>query len=130
VIRGASRSVVARSLPEGYALVVMLRKRAGFTRSERAYAACARALSSEAGWTVPDDGKKPVWHPVMVELDRRGRPRSVATPDRGVDVAAVLGSVMGLPRREKGFRVRLSTGSEVTLVREPGNSWFADDLLG
>lgn len=130
VVRGKARSVVARALPEGYALIVLLRKRAGFTRSERAYAACARALASEAAWTSPEDAKKPIWHPVIVELDRRGRPRTVATPDRGVDVAGVLGSVMGLPPREKGFRVRLTTGGELTLVREPGNSWFADDLLG
>lgn len=130
VIRGDARTIVARTLLEGYALVVLFRKRAGFTRSERAYAAYARALAVEAGWTISSAEKKPLWHPVSVELDRRKRPVCVATMDASVDVHAVLGSVMGLSRYEKGFRVRLTSGSEITLVREAGNSWFADDLLG
>ncbi|MBS2020642.1 MAG: hypothetical protein JST00_47750 [Deltaproteobacteria bacterium] len=130
VIRGSTRSIVGRALPEGYALVVILRKRAGFTRSDRAYDACTHALALEAGWATTSGAPKLIWHPVRVELDRRGRPRVVSSPDRSVDVANVLGAVVGLPRREKGFRVRLSTGSEITLVREPGNSWFSDDFLG
>lgn len=130
VIRGRARTIVARTLLEGYALVVLFRKRAGFTRSERAYSAYGRALAIEAGWTIASTEKKGQWHPVSVELDRRKRPRCVATADRSVDVHAVLGSVMGLSKYERGFRVRLTSGSELTLVREAGNSWFADDFLG
>jgi len=124
VIRGKKRSFIGRRLPEGYALVVMLRRRAGFTSSERAYAVCERALAAEAGWTVPSS--RHPWFPLEVCVDRRGRPSVVGTPAVRVEV---LGAVMGLPRREKGFRVRLATGSELTVVREAGRVWYADEDL-
>ena len=124
VIRGAKRSVVGRRLPEGYALVVLLRRRAGFTSSERAYAVCERALAEEAGWTVK--ASRQAWFPLEVEVDRRGRPTVVGTPPVRVEV---LGAVMGLAGREKGFRVRLATGSELTVVRESGRVWYADEDL-
>lgn len=124
VLRGARRSFVARRLPDGYGLVVLLRRRAGFTASARAFAACERALSAEAGWSHVDEG--PPWFPVRVEVDRRGRPVRVGTPPQKVEV---FGAVMGLPLRERGFRVRTAGGSELTVVREPGNSWYADEDL-
>jgi hypothetical protein len=37
--------------------------------------------------------------------------------------------VMGLPRGERGFRVRTATGGELTVVREAGNTWYADEEL-
>lgn len=123
VLRGAKRSFVARRLPEGYALVVLLRRRAGFTASARAFAACERELSAEAGWRNPD---VPKWYPIRVEVDRRGRPRRVGSPGVAVDV---FGAVMGLARNERGFRVRTATGGELTVVREPGNTWYADEDL-
>lgn len=124
VIRGAKRSFVGRRLPDGYALVVLLRRRAGFTASERAFVACERALATEAGWSPL--ASPPAWFPVRVEVDPRGRPTRLGSPAITVEV---FGSVMGLPRRERGFRVRLTTGSEVTLVREPGHCWYADEDL-
>ena len=63
-----------------------------------------------------------------VEIDRRRRPAKIGSGAARVTVE-VLGSVMGLPRNERGFRVRTSTGSELTVVREPGNTWYADDDL-
>jgi hypothetical protein len=124
IIRGAQRSFVGRRLPEGYALVVLLRRRAGFTASERAFAACERALAAEAGWTAV--AARPTWFPVHVQVDGRGRPTRVGTPPVAVEV---FGAVVGLPRNERGFRVRASTGSELTLVREPGHAWYADENL-
>ena len=124
IIRGARRSFIGRQLPEGYALVVLLRRRAGFTASERAFAACERALALEAGWIAP--GVQPAWFPISVTVDARGRPRSVAMPPLTVEV---FGSVMGLPRGERGFRVRTSKGTELTLVREAGHAWYADEDL-
>lgn len=123
VLRGARKSFVARRLPEGYALVVLLRRRAGFTASARAFAACERELSLEAGWDAPN---VPRWFPIDVEIDRRGRPARVGSPPVKVDV---FGSVMGLARNERGFRVRTATGGELTVVREPGNTWYADEDL-
>jgi hypothetical protein len=124
VIRGARRSFVGRSLPDGYALVVLLRRRAGFTTSTRAFAACERALADEAGWAF--EAPRQAWFPLDVRVDRRGRPTVVGSPPVAVEV---LGAVMGLAPREKGFRVRLATGSELTLVREAGSSWYADEDL-
>jgi hypothetical protein len=122
VIRGARRSFVARRLPEGYALVVLLRRRAGFTASERAFAACERELAAEAGWDSGVAGTR--WFPVVVETTSRGRPMRVGAPPVAVDV---FGKVVGLPRAERGFRVRTATGGELTLVREAGNTWYADE---
>lgn len=126
VLRGEKRSFVARSLPDGYALVVMLRRRAGFTASARAYATCERELATEAGWGHLHEG--PAWFPVDVEVDRRGRPTSIASGAARVKVE-VFGSVMGLPQNERGFRLRTETGSELTAVREAGNTWYADEDL-
>jgi len=128
VLRGDRRSFVARQLPDGYALVVMLRRRAGFTASARAYAACERALAAEAGWTPPEHGSS--WFAVEVEVDRRGRPIRVnAGPTARAVPVEVFGAVMGLSRGERGFRARTATGGELTLVREPGNTWYADEDL-
>lgn len=124
IVRAEKRSLLARRLPDGYGLVVLLRRRAGFTASMRAFAACERALAAEAGWSLVTPG--PAWFPVDVELDRRGRPVAVAPPRVTVEV---FGSVMGLARGERGFRVRTANGSEATLVREPGNTWYSDEDL-
>jgi hypothetical protein len=124
VLRAQKRSFIARSLPEGYGLIVLLRRRAGFTASARAFAACERELSAEAGWG-PVEHTAP-WFPVEVEVDRRGRPVHVGSPAVRVEV---FGSVMGLSRGESGFRVRTSEGTELTVVREPGNSWYSDEDL-
>jgi hypothetical protein len=118
-IRGAKKTAIARQLDDGYALVVLLRKRAGFTASRRAFAACARDLAREAGWPVVEE--KPAWYPVEVESDRRGRPRRV-----GELPVEVLGAIVGLPPYEHGFRVRTSDGAELNLVREPRSCWYSD----
>jgi hypothetical protein len=39
----------------------------------------------------------------------------------------VLGALVGLGPRERGFRVRLPSGHEMTLVRERLGQWFADE---
>ena len=121
VIRGAKRSICAYQLPDGYVLAVLLRRRAGFTASRRAFASCERALAAEAGWTLPP-GRK--WFAADVEVDARGRPIRILP---GVDLV-VLGSVMGLSARERGFRVRTTAGgAEITLVREARRCWYADE---
>jgi hypothetical protein len=122
VVRGAKKSIMTRALADGYALVVLLRKRAGFTASRRAFAACARALAAEAGWSFREED--PIWYPVDVESDKRGRPKRVG--EYPVDV---LGAVMGLPHAERGYRVRTEAGTELTLVREPRNCWYADEQV-
>jgi hypothetical protein len=124
VIRGAKKTIVARALLEGYALVVLLRRGAGFTASSRAFAACERELAAEAGWKLRQRADD-VWYPVDVEADRLGRPRRV-----GATAVRVLGALVGLPPREHGFRVRTEDGNEINLVREARNCWYADERIG
>lgn len=125
VVRGAKKSIAATVLPEGYALCVLLRARGAFTVSTRALDVCLRALAQEAGWSV--DGastvKKRSWFEVAVRTDPRGRPTHLGDARTPVEV---LGTVMGLSVRERGFRVRTAEGSELTLVREPKQRWYAD----
>lgn len=122
IVRGAKRTVVARVLPEAYVLGILLRRRAGFTASQRAFSAAERALAREAGWQPPS-GR--AWFAVEVHVDRRGRPVRVE-PDVAVEV---LGTVMGLGVRDQGFRVRTAAGLELTLVREARSTWYADEEL-
>lgn len=126
IVRGSRRSLFARSLPDSYALVVTLRRRAGFTASTRAFDACELALCREAGWPLPTSLHR--WLPVEVACDRRGRPSSFRPRERAAPQPVhVLGAVVGIGPREKGFRVRLESGAELTIVRESGGFWYADE---
>ena len=127
VIRGRARTFVVRALSDGYALVVLL-KRGAFTISSRAMAVSERDLSREAGWSVSALGSS-FWHPAVVEaiLGDRRRPGRMRVGSRWQTVQ-VLGALVGL-RHERGYRCRLHSGAEVTLVREAGGAWYADDLI-
>lgn len=126
LVRAEQRSFVIHALHDGYALVVTLTRRAGFTGSSRALEVCARAIGLEAGW--PPAPPSRTWYAVEVEAavpSGRGRPcRLLGGDDAELEV---LGAVMGLATRERGYRVRLRSGAELTLVREPGGHWYADD---
>lgn len=121
-IRSAKRSYIVRRLPENYALVILLSKRAGFA-STRALEACERALAHEASWPKQQGHR---WVAVDVRVDPKRRPREI-TLHEGSQALEVLGTLMGLRARERGFRVRLETGAELNLVREPGGRWYADE---
>ena len=56
--------------------------------------------------------------------DRR-RPRRVFLGGTWEDLE-VMGAVVGLGRGERGYRVRTSSGEELTLVRERLGRWYAD----
>lgn len=127
VCRGDRRSFIIRELPERYALVILLKKRAGFVSVTRALDACERALAHEAAWTLPKG--RGIWIPVEVETDDRSRPIWLTTGAISCAVE-VLGALTRLRRRERGFRVRLASGGELNLVREVGNRWYADEKLG
>jgi hypothetical protein len=112
-------------LPDGYALVVSLAPRAGFSGWQRAVAACLRDLEREADWPVAP--VRSPWHGVEVATDGAHRPVAVRVGTRARPVE-VLGAVAsGVGRRERGWRVRLQDGLEITLVREPGGAWYADE---
>jgi len=125
-VRGPKRSVELRALPEGYALVVLIAKRAGVGGATRALSACEHALAVEAGWSISPNAS---WSAAAVECDPRERPTRVRY--RGADeLVEVIGAVrdgLGLGPRERGFRVRLASGPEITLVREGGGFWYAEE---
>jgi hypothetical protein len=126
LVRAARRSYLVRPLPDGYALIAVL-KRQGFAVSTRAIELSERDLTREAGW--PAKARRgPSWNPVRIETtpDRR-RPARIWA---GVawEAVEVLGSVVGLGR-DRGYRCRLRSGAEMTLVREPAGIWYADELI-
>lgn len=124
-LRGRKRSIAAVALPDGYTLGLLLRPRSAFAISTRALRVCVRALAAEAGWPDTASEGRP-WFPVSVTTDRRGRPVSVGAKNAAVEV---LGALVGLSRRERGFRVRTHEGSEFMLVREPRDRWYADERI-
>ena len=126
-VRARAHGYCVRKLEENYAVVVILHPRAAFAVSSRAMHEAVTGLSAEAGWPLPPD--KTRWFYVDVEAERRGRARRpLRLKVKGTWMPVeVMGSVVGLAPREKGFRVRLPSGVEVMLVRERLGRWFADD---
>ena len=124
------RSYLARALPEGYAIVLELAPGAAFAVSERALVECALAIAKEAGFA--ERNEKTQWFAVEVlpRGSRRVRPKKAKSLSGSVwhDVD-VLGAVVGLGKRERGYRVRLTNGAEMTLLREPMGKWWSDEPL-
>ena len=127
VVRAARASFAIHALPDGYALVVWLTRGAGFRGLGRAVSACTRSMADEAGWT-PARG---AWYAMDVVVDPRGAPRRrSARPERRQTRARGPRRDPGplpLRRAERAWRVRVPTGVELTLVREPGGFWYADE---
>lgn len=124
VVRGEKRSFIVHELPEGYTLVLVLSRRAGFTQATRAFAVCERALVAEAGWSLPR--RIPAWFGLDVESTRAGRPARISYGARNQGIE-VLGRVASRASGDVGWRVRLENGAEVTLIREPGQHWYAEE---
>jgi hypothetical protein len=126
-VRAGGRSYYVRRLEENYAVVLILHPRAAFAVSERAMQQAIAGLSAEAGWPLPHDATR--WFGVDVESERHGR----AVRPKRLKVAGtfqpveVMGAVVGLAPRERGFRVRLQSGAEMMLVRERLGRWFSDE---
>lgn len=121
-VRGRRKGIAATVLPEGYALTLSLRSRSTFALSTRALRVCIRALALEAGWKLSPEERS--WFAASVATDRRGRPVRVGETTH----VEVLGALVGLSRRERGFRVRTPEGAEFMLVREARGQWYADAL--
>jgi hypothetical protein len=117
-------SYVARLLPEGYAVLLVFAAAAGLpTALRRSFDSCVLELAREAGWRCPP----PPWIAVEVVSDRR-RPTFLRAGGalEPIEIIGVL--LQGLGRRERGWRVRCASGVEATLIREPGDLWYVDDL--
>jgi len=71
MVRGRKRAVLALRAPDGYAVVVVLRRRAGFAPQETSVRVLMEALAAEAGWaSVEPSG----WAEGSVRRGGRGRP--------------------------------------------------------
>lgn len=152
-VRAKKRAYLMRVIDADYSLLILLHRYSAFSVSKRLMREAVSRLSVEAG-LVHDDPDHP-WFRVEVEATRAGRPvrlrappqyaaltppPSVRPPAFGVggptprdplawvDVE-VIGALMGTGPKERGYRIRLSSGAEMTLVRERNKLWFADEPL-
>ncbi len=125
-VRARNRGYIVRRLPEGYGLVLVVHARAAFAASDRAMDEIEVDLCAEAGWERSAASAK--WFRVDVETLAPDHVRPHRMKAAGTwQAIEVLGTMVGLRPREKGFRVRLAGGAEMSLVRECGRRWFADE---
>jgi hypothetical protein len=130
LVRAARRSFATILLDSGYALVAELPVHC-FSLSPRALAECARDLCHEAGFEITGDRFGGRWTSVDVRTsgsDRR-RPGAIWHAGGWCELE-ILGryAAAELGRGEIGFRVRMRSGAEITLVRERLGRWYAEDL--
>jgi hypothetical protein len=127
-VHARHRSFLVRRVHPGYSVVLVLYPYAAFSVSERALREADDLLCAEAGWPVP--AAKHRWFGIEVQTDRgeRMRPLRVRVSNDWLTVE-VIGTMVGLHRRERGFRIRLASGVEMLLVRERLGRWFADERL-
>jgi hypothetical protein len=112
------------SLPDGYAIAVLLSHRARLTGHARAISAVAHLLADEVGWTTRF---APEWHAVEVIADSLGRPQGIRGRGAFQPLDAMGRYESGLGWRQRAWRVRFTGGVEAMLVREPGGFWYADE---
>jgi len=127
IVRARKKSFLIEALPEGYALVLQLARRATGA-SPRALCEARRRLCAEAGFEEPahPDGE---WALVPVDEDRGNSRRPTAVDVEGAKHSLeVLGRVATETTQgsEHSYRVRLGTGEERTLVREPFGRWYLE----
>lgn len=127
IVRGGRARFVVYGLPEGYAVVLWLSSGVDLVeRCRRPLSACAMHLAREAGW--PLRGLEP-WHAADVRPAERGRPIAIHLSGK-LEPVDILGQlVAGLRPGERGWRVRLPTGVEATVIRDGGGHWYADEAL-
>lgn len=125
-IRAKERSFVAVALSEGYAIVLVLPRRA-WSVSPRALAEAGQELELETSLFPLFRHDTASWSRVEVKTSgRKGRPEAV-WHEGGWRQLTILGRFQSrdLAHREVGYLTRLPSGSELLLVREPLNRWFA-----
>jgi hypothetical protein len=104
--------------------------RRAFRVSARAVAEAIREICHEAQLPIPSALRTQCWARVEIreQADRSRRPSALWINGKWCPVQ-VLGQYKTLEssHREVGFRAQLSTGEEITLVREGFGLWFIDD---
>lgn len=132
-LRGAKKSFLLKNIGDGYAVVLVLVPHA-FGVSRRALSEAVRELCEEAGLPLPPSAARDrdAWRRVevlAVASDPR-RPSAVWVGGAWSPVEILGRLSAGLGGREVGYRARLPTGAELTLVREPLGRWYSDTPLG
>lgn len=127
-LRGRRKSFFIRGLGNGYGIVIQLMPRS-FTVSRRGVSEAARELCREAGFDVPVSFRRGGEH--WSRVDVRCSPREARRPDAvwmgGTwSEIEILGRWTTRAPREDGYRARLPSGAEMTLVRESLGRWYAD----
>jgi len=130
VVRGEFTTFIGVLLSDGYAIVLVMARHC-FRVSWRALAEAERGVCAESGLTplhALERGERWTRVDVRTARDDRRRPEAVWYGGSWSPVA-ILGRYRSadLARGELGFRARLAGGAELTLVREPLGSWYADD---
>lgn len=130
VVRATNATYGVVCLSEGYAIVMRLPRHA-FQVSRRALSEATREICAEAGLARAGDSTDLLdeWVRVEVNADRRSH-RPLGLWGEGEWLALeILGRCAEgqLSEREFGFRVRVPSGAELTLVREPWGRWYADN---
>jgi hypothetical protein len=125
-VRLARASYVVHALPNGYAIVLLLRQHAQLGGHRRPMSACARLLAEEAGWAVAPQFQ---WSAVDVVSNDVGKPQGLRVGGR-IESIDILGRYeAGLGWRERAWRVRLASGVEAMLVRERSGFWYTDEVV-
>jgi len=128
-VRGAHKSFFIEALADGYAIVLALLPHA-FGISPRAMDEAVRELCAEAGLALPESmrGQKERWCRIDVrcESSRSKRPNAIWLAGTWVPLEILGRWTSELAPREIGYRARLATGAELTLVRERLGRWYSD----
>mgnify|MGYP002362164076 FL=1 len=117
-----TRTLYARRVGPVYTLVAEFDAAVTRMHARRALEVTERELADEGGWQAPAS----LWTSVRVDQDSKGRPYAVVDGQGVAQELQILGKIQGLPPRERGWRIRLSHGREMNLVREPGEFWYVD----
>jgi hypothetical protein len=127
LVRGSQGSFWLQPLTLSYALVLQMPRRS-FGVSLRALAEAVHEICSEAQLPLPAHLAMERWARVEVQEHRSHRPQALWMNGKWSRIE-VLGqwSEQARSRREMGYRARVASGEEVTLVREKRGLWFVDD---
>jgi hypothetical protein len=132
-LRAARKSFFLKHIGDGYALVLVLPPHA-FGISRRGLTEAVRELCEEASLPLPRSAlrEEDTWRRVevlAVAADPR-RPSAVWVGSAWAPVEILGRLTVGLRAREVGYRARLPTGAEITLIREPLGRWYSDTSIG
>lgn len=113
------------ALPDGYALLSILKRNAALAHADRAVDAALHDLYVEAGWSAPPGLLR--WYPIDVRLDGEGRPSAIGARGAWSDARVIARVAGGLQRGEVGFRVSVDrVEAEITIVRGRDDRWYGD----